>query len=178
MRNDIYGRTVVRSSTTATTETYTVTRVGAVLEFGFPIGTPLEKVYEVIESMPPGDDLGRAKARAVADADADTESRITAGFSFTVGSVEYLFSYDPTDQLNFAQAASAALLAKMNADATFIMPWRGWVGSTPTTLMLDGATLIALCQAGGSHKQTKLMAGWDRKAAIGAALTIAAVRAA
>ena len=70
--------------------------------------------------------LADAKARKIADIDHATSASILGGFDYMVGEKLLHFSYDSFDQQNFADAASAAILATISADNTQKVIWNGY----------------------------------------------------
>ena len=119
-----------------------------------------------------------AAARKLANIDAETSAAITAGFDYEVDG-EYLhFSYDASDQQNFADSANVAMLSAtgltgLPASVTWnaYKNWTAETGGELVRLNFGPADFLNLYVGGALvHKAAKMQEGGARKAAVAEAL--------
>lgn len=110
--------------------------------------------------------------------DTDTSAEIIGGFTYTVDSVDYHFSYDSFDQQNFSDTANMATLSKMGvAGIQTSVPWnayKNWANGEGELVQLTftADTFLELYMKGTlAHKANCMLKGGTRKAAVRDALT-------
>lgn len=119
-----------------------------------------------------------AAARKLTAIDAETSAAITAGFDYVVADVTYHFSYDASDQQNFADSANVAMLSATGLSGLpASVTWNAYKNWTPESggelvrLNFGPADFLNLYVGGAlAHKAAKMQMGGARKAAVAEAL--------
>lgn len=139
---------------------------------------------EFSQPIPMRFSLEEARAAKIMAIDAETSASITSGFDYTIKSENLHFSYEATDQQNFADTASAAILAQMGVpDVPRSVTWNGWrlerdadgktLSRSLVRLDLTIPDFLGLYMAGAlAHKAACMERGGQRKAAVEAAQTL------
>lgn len=117
-------------------------------------------------------------ARKLTAIDAATTAAITAGFDYHVNGEVLHFSYDSSDQQNFADSANVAMLSATGLTGLpASVTWNAYKNWTPETggelvrLNFGPADFLNLYVGGAlAHKAAKMQEGGARKAAVGEAL--------
>lgn len=142
----------------------------------------LKKTLGGASVYPPLPTLAELIKKETDKMDAITEAKILAGFDHVVNGKQYHFSYQQSDQINFSQMNSKALLClsgQLNVPGITDgkIEWRGHADGMSYTLQLTPTEFLMLSAAGGLHAQAMLSAGWDVKNALQACQTEAELNA-
>ena len=136
------------------------------------------------DTWPPLPTVAERAVGFISQVDYITQQTILGGFDYTVGDTRYHFSYDNSDQTNFAQAnTSAALSLQLDSTppevlkaqfgtaedgspllpiplpANWIIKWNGHVGGRVVELALNVKEYLALAAAAGMHNTESLALG-------------------
>ena len=121
--------------------------------------------------------LLHAQAAKIVSIDAETAAAITAGFFYVVEGITYHFSYDTSDQQNFADTANVALLSQMGGqglpESVAWNAYKNWQDGKGELVRLTftAETFLALYTAGAvAHKAARMAEGGSRKEAVAAAV--------
>ena len=143
-----------------------------------PLNTVINPDGSITFTPPAPDPIEQIAARKLTAIDAETSTAITSGFDYTVNGEPLHFSYDASDQQNFADSANVAQLVMAGGEG---LPadviWNAYRNSTPDSkgelvrLTFGPADFIALYTAGAlAHKATCMERGGQRKVAVAEAL--------
>ena len=136
------------------------------------------------DAWPPLPTVAERAATFIEKVDTITQQTILDGFDYTIGDKLYHFSYDSSDQTNFAQAnTSAALSLQLDStspevlkaqfgtaeDGSPLLPvalpaqwfikWNGHIGGTVVELSLKVKEYLSLAAAAGRHNTETLAVG-------------------
>lgn len=121
--------------------------------------------------------LEEARAATIMKIDAETSASILAGFDYKIDGQTLHFSYDTTDQQNFADTANIFTLIHLGiTGAPETVTWNGWavtreenggeVSRSPIRLTLTPESFLALYMEGALlHKAMQMELGGTRKVA-------------
>ena len=136
------------------------------------------------DTWPPLPTVAERAVSFISQVDYITQQTILGGFDYTVGDTMYHFSYDASDQTNFAQANTSAalslqldntptevlkaqfgvaedgsILLPIPLPANWIIKWNGHAGGSVVELPLNVKEYLALAGAAGKHNTENLAIG-------------------
>lgn len=127
-------------------------------------------VEEIPDPEPTPEERAQAELEArILEIDRKTSALIREGFDYEIDGQKLHFSYDMSDQQNFADTANACILSKTGVPGlpTSVV-WNGYrEDGTLVRVTLDADSFLALYTAGAlAHKAACMEAGGQEKAAL------------
>lgn len=127
-------------------------------------------IREIPDPEPDPEEVARReKAAKIAQIDMETSAAILAGFDYAINDETFHFSYDSFDQQNFADTASACLMAKAGTPGLpQTVTWNAYRENGSLVRLELGADDFLALYAGGAlaHKAACMEAGGIKKAAL------------